>query len=210
MRKRRVMLGVAVSAAVAIGTVVLSADPVSAAKPWARATVRDARGVNVADVTFTTERRTAKTIINVKLRSFSGGDVNRFHGFHIHANDNAANGVGCGADPLQPASTWFVSADGHWKNDPAEMHGRHAGDLPSIYINNDGTAEMRFVVSKLTPSQVVGRAVILHAAADNFGNVPVGSGETQYTPGAGAVAATQNTGNAGERIACGVIGAAGR
>jgi Cu/Zn superoxide dismutase len=64
---------------------------------------------------------------------------------------------------------------------------------------------MRVVVSRLTPSQIVGRVLIFHAGADNFGNVPVGPAANQYTPGADAVAATQATGNAGVRTACGVI-----
>ena len=131
--------------------------------------------------------------------------VDSFHGIHIHANDTSANGDGCIADPAQPSSTWFVSADGHWKKDPTELHGHHAGDLPSVYVNNDGTVKMRFVVDKLTPRQVVGRAVVLHAGPDNFGNVPVGPAADQYTAGSAALAKTQATGNAGDRFGCGVI-----
>jgi Cu-Zn family superoxide dismutase len=129
-----------------------------------------------------------------------------FHGLHIHANDVTSNGDGCIADATQPSATWFVSADGHWKHDPAELHGQHAGDLPSVYVNADGSASIEFDVDKLRPSEVVGRAVVLHVGPDNFGNVPVGAGADQYTPGATALAKTQATGNAGDRYACGVIG----
>ena len=51
----------------------------------------------------------------------------------------------------------------------------------------------------------VGRAVVLHAGPDNFGNVPVGTGADQYIAGATALAKTQATGNAGDRFGCGVI-----
>ena len=56
------------------------------------------------------------------------------------------------------------------------------------------------------PAELPGKAVILHAGADNFGNVPVGTGPDQYTANsAAATTKTGNTGNAGDRIACGVI-----
>ena len=75
-----------------------------------------------------------------------------------------------------------------------------------MYVNADGSTELRFEVDKLVPSEVAGRAVVLHAGPDNFGNVPVGPADDQYQAGPTAVAKTQNTGNAGDRYACGVIG----
>ena len=202
---RRTIVAVAAAAALAVSVIALTESPASAAKPFARAELRNASGIRVGDIRFTNQRRSDKTVVSVRLSGYSGTDLNRFHGFHIHANDNPANGEGCIADAAQPPATWFVSADGHWKLDPAEVHGNHAGDLPSVFVNSDGTTEMRYVISKLTPAQVIGRAVMLHAGADNFGNVPVGAGADQYTPGTGAVAKTQATGNAGDRISCGVI-----
>ena len=200
MHIRRTIQAAAAAALLTVPAVALTSSPASAARPFATA-----GGVRLGDVSFTTERGSNKTIVNVKLRGHSGSDVNSFHGFHIHANDNPSNGDGCVADATQPASTWFVSADGHWKLDPAELHGKHAGDLASVFINSDGTTSMKVVVSKLTPTQIVGKALILHAGPDNFGNVPVGPAANQYTPGAEAVAATQATGNAGVRIGCAVI-----
>ena len=170
---------------------------------WARATLRSADGTRIGTVEFGGDRHSDSTEVTVHLRR--AGALTAFHGLHIHANDTAANGDGCIADPLLASSTWFVSADGHWKHDPSELHGNHAGDLPSVFVNADGTASIEFDVDKLTPEDVIGRAVVLHAGPDNFGNVPVGPGADQYTAGSGALAKTQATGNAGDRFACGVI-----
>jgi Cu-Zn family superoxide dismutase len=166
--------------------------------------LRSADGAPVGTVTFVDEKHGDETEITVHLRRSSL--LAGFHGLHVHANDVSSNGEGCIADAAQPSSTWFVSADGHWKHDPAELHGQHAGDLPSVYVNADGSASIEFDVDKLAPREVVGRAVVLHVGSDNFANVPVGAGTDQYTPGATALAKTQATGNAGDRFACGVIG----
>ena len=51
-----------------------------------------------------------------------------------------------------------------------------------------------------------GKAVILHAKADNFGNVPTGTAANQYTPnGPEATDLTARTGNASDRVACGLV-----
>jgi Cu/Zn superoxide dismutase len=49
--------------------------------------------------------------------------------------------------------------------------------------------------------------VIFHAAADNFGNVPLGAEPDKYAANSqAAIDLTNATGNAGARLACGVIG----
>ena len=68
---------------------------------------------------------------------------------------------------------------------------RHAGDLGNVEANKDGVADVEYVDPVLSfegPTSVLGRGVIVHAAADDF--------------------KTQPTGNAGGRVACGVVGAA--
>jgi len=65
---------------------------------------------------------------------------------------------------------------------------------------------MALVTGRFEPSALVGRAVIVHAGPDNFGNVPVGPAANQYTANAvDATTATKNTGNAGDRLGCGII-----
>jgi Cu-Zn family superoxide dismutase len=169
----------------------------------ATAVLRDAAGNVVGRVVFTSSGGPA--LIAVTARLPAGVGVDGIRGFHVHANDNPANGVGCVADPAQPATTHFVSADGHY-NPEAATHGDHAGDMPALFFTESGNAAMSFIHDRFNPAEIRGRAVILHQAPDNYGNVPVGTAANQYTPnGPEATALTQATGNAGVRIACGVI-----
>jgi Cu-Zn family superoxide dismutase len=174
--------------------------------PWARAELRNASGERIGSVAFADHGPNRHTYVAVTLEEGSGVAASAFHGLHVHANDNPANGTGCVADAQLASSTWFVSADGHLRRATTELHGQHAGDLPSVFVNGDGRTELHFRVDKLTPADVIGRAAVLHAGADNFGNVPTGGASDQYTANsADATTKTQGTGNAGDRVACGVI-----
>ena len=168
------------------------------------ATLRLADGTRVGTVVLRPHGRHA-TQVHVVLKAPALIARRAFHGFHVHANDNPANGNGCVADPARAASTWFVSADGHY-TDPGVRHGDHRGDFPVLYVDARGRATASFVTDRFRPADVVGRAVIVHARADNYANVPTGTASNQYTPNAlDAVALTAATGNAGDRQACGVI-----
>jgi Cu-Zn family superoxide dismutase len=164
------------------------------------AELRNVHGAVVGHVEF--EDRDGATQVVVAL---DGVDIAGFHGVHVHANEDGTNGVGCTADPAAASSTWFSSADGHMA-DEGELHGGHAGDLPSVLVMADGTAVAEHVTDRFTVEEVVGAAVVLHSEADNFGQIPMGAGQHQYTPNTpSAVSATAATGNAGDRIACGVV-----
>jgi len=165
------------------------------------AVLRDANGASVGRVHFLPTGGVTTVAVSARLTPAQNG----IHGFHVHANDNPANGDGCIADPAQPANTHFVSADGHY-NPGGGTHGDHAGDMPALFFTEGGVAAMSFITDRFEPNDINGRAVILHAAPDNYGNVPVGADANQYTANsAAALTLTQNTGNAGNRIACGVI-----
>jgi Cu-Zn family superoxide dismutase len=130
-----------------------------------------------------------------------------FHGFHLHANDDATNGNGCLAQPDQPSKTWFVSADAHLDHG-GHRHPQHLGDMPSVYVTADGRGSLEFRTDRLSAGQLAGRAVIMHAGPDNFGRVPVGSTPQDYTANSPqATKSTQQGGNSGDRIACGLVGA---
>ncbi|HUP72710.1 MAG TPA: superoxide dismutase family protein [Acidimicrobiales bacterium] len=202
--KAKLKMGVAsavVAAATAVGVGV--AAQVDASGWKARATLRVADGTEIGQVTFHGKRN--DTAVRVKLDHLPANwATDAFHGFHIHAN-NPGPGAGCVADHRQAPNLWFVSAGGHWKTE-GQDHAGHHGDMPSVLVNADGSAEMEFVTGRFERSAIVGRAVIVHAGADNFGNVPVGAEANQYTANSeAATTATKNTGNAGDRLACGVI-----
>ena len=106
---------------------------------------------------------------------------NAEHGLHIHEAGDCSSGDG-------------MSAKGHF-NPHGKPHGqptsaeRHAGDLPALKAGKDGRAKIDATVDLISigqgPGNIVGRGLIIHADPDDY--------------------KTQPTGNAGARIACGVI-----
>lgn len=72
---------------------------------------------------------------------------------------------------------------------------RHAGDLGNIVANAEGVAEATIVDAQIPlsgPNAVIGRALVVHELEDDLGK---GGHELSLT-----------TGNAGGRLACGVVG----
>lgn len=103
-------------------------------------------------------------------------------GFHVHEKGD------CSAADAS-------SAGGHF-NPGAQAHGRagqgahHAGDSDNIVADANGVARIDAHLRGVTlgggaANDIAGRAVIVHAAADDYTSQP--------------------TGNAGARVACGVI-----
>ena len=104
---------------------------------------------------------------------------NQEHGFHIHEVGDCSSGDG-------------MSAKGHF-NPYGKPHGRggerHAGDMPNLKADAKGRARLTVDLDVITvapgPASVIGRGVIVHANPDDYASQPVG--------------------NAGARLACGVI-----
>jgi Cu-Zn family superoxide dismutase len=203
--RRSVIYVVSAGVLVGVGVVALLLAPAASSdSAGATAVLRTADGSEVGHVDF--ESDDGGTTVTVELEVPDGVTATRaFHGLHVHANDDPANGDGCVADPEMPAGTWFTSADGHLKQD-GQLHGAHAGDMPPVELDGDGRGRAEFSSGRLALDDLDGRAVVLHAGLDNFGNVPVGTGPEQYTPNApAALDKTHNTGNAGDRVACGIV-----
>ena len=102
---------------------------------------------------------------------------NSEHGFHIHdvGDCSAPDAMGAG---------------GHF-NPTGKPHGNatsgehHAGDLPALKADAKGVAKLDTTLSGISVAGISGRALIVHADPDDY--------------------KTQPTGNAGARLACGVI-----
>ena len=105
------------------------------------------------------------------------------HGFHVHEYGD------CSAED-------GTSTGGHFNPHTMPHSGpnadqRHVGDLGNIVADESGQAKLDVVDSHLSfegPASIIGRAIIIHAGEDDL--------------------KTQPTGNAGGRVACGVIGIA--
>jgi superoxide dismutase, Cu-Zn family len=128
-----------------------------------------------------------------------------FHGVHIHkvgkceANSTAPTG-GAPGD--------FLSAGGHFQV-PGHSGMPESGDLTSLQVRKDGvgmlvTTTDAFAMEDLLTGEKT--AIVIHAAADNFANIPSERyNQSNGTPGPDQT--TMTTGDAGKRVACGVIGA---
>jgi Cu-Zn family superoxide dismutase len=78
--------------------------------------------------------------------------------------------------------------------------------MPVLYVTDGGEGRADFITDRLTiPSlfDTDGSAIIVHAKPDNYANIP----SDRYDPDPDAT--TLATGDAGARIACGVIEPAG-
>lgn len=171
-----------VASLIMVGAVFYGSVQMGTVDHSARAVVRDAAGNVVGEVEFTQELD--KVSVEAEFRGLPAG----WHGFHIH-------GVG---DCTPPGHT---SAGAHW-NPAMTTHPNHAGDMPLLFVNADGTAEAEFLTDRFTVASLFdadGSAVIIHGDADNYANVPA-----RYAP-TGPDTTTLGTGDAGARIACGVI-----
>ena len=206
IRQRRALPLLSVASLAATLPAYAISSTAESSRPDVVASLVTADGRRIGSVDFLDRRREHHTVVRVHLRLPGRTTaVDAFHGLHVHANNDLSNGSGCVADPADPASTWFVSADGHLAR-TGQTHPDHRGDLPSVYVNPDGTARMHYTISRVSPAQLRGRVVILHAGRDNFGNVPVDSAADGYEPNSSeATTKTAATGNAADRYACGVI-----
>ncbi|UOQ42798.1 superoxide dismutase family protein [Halobacillus salinarum] len=94
----------------------------------------------------------------------------------FHIHEKGVCELGDGKEP-------FKSAGGHW-NPNQQPHGNHPGDFPVLFSNH-GRARMIFFTDRFKVEDIIGKSVIIHQSPDDYRSQPAG--------------------NAGKRIACGII-----
>jgi Cu-Zn family superoxide dismutase len=165
-----------VSAAIGLAAALALASPASAADS-ATASLKDASGNEVGKATLT--NTPSGVLIRLDLTAISPGE----HAFHIHA-------VG----KCEPPD--FKSAGPHFNPDTTKHgfenpEGPHAGDMPNLFVPGDGKLSIELLNPATSMSgeaallDADGAALVIHAGPDDYQTDPAG--------------------NAGDRIACGVI-----
>ncbi|HXG46081.1 MAG TPA: superoxide dismutase family protein [Methylomirabilota bacterium] len=129
-------------------------------------------------ITFTQEGENVKVVAEIE-----GLNPGQKHAFHIHQFGD------CSAPDAMSAGGHY-NPENHEHGLPEKEH-RHAGDLGNLQADAAGKARYEIVVKNISiagvKNPIIGRGVIIHAKPDDGG---------------------QPVGNAGARIACGVIGVA--
>lgn len=102
------------------------------------------------------------------------------HGFHVHENpDCSNNGMAAGGhfDPKQTGKHLG----------PYNDNG-HLGDLPALFVADDGTATLPVLAPRLKSiSMIKNRVLMVHEGGDNYADTPV------------------KLGGGGPRMECGII-----
>ncbi|MGO9152309.1 superoxide dismutase[Cu-Zn] [Mycobacterium sp.] len=160
----------------------------------------DGTQVAIAEFQFTSSHASIR-IETVAVGVLTPG----FHGVHIHKVGKCEpNSVA----PTGGAPGDFLSAGGHFQvaghaAEPA------SGDLTSLEVRKDGTGILVTTTDAFTMDDLLAgekTAIIIHAGADNFANIPPDR-YNQVNGAPGPDEMTMSTGDAGKRVACGVIGA---
>ena len=176
-----------------------AAEAASGEKLTAELKLADGTTVATADFNF------ANGYATVTVQTTTPGELAPgFHGLHVHSVGKCeANSVA----PTGGAPGDFNSAGGHFQ---AAGHSGHpaSGDLTSLQVRGDGSAMLVTTTDAFTAEDLLGGAkttIIIHENSDNFANIP--PERYQQTNGSPPPdETTLSTGDAGSRVACGVIG----
>lgn len=109
------------------------------------------------------------------------------HGFHLHEKPS------CESSQKNGETVPGGAAGSHFDPEETAQHGtpwgknNHKGDLPPLYVDEQGNASQPVLAPRLTFADLKGRALMVHANGDNYSDKPA------------------PLGGGGARLACGVI-----
>jgi Cu-Zn family superoxide dismutase len=142
-------------------------------------------GSDVKGTIFFSQEGDGPTTVTGSISGLKPG----LHGFHVHALGDTTNGCMSTGPHFNPAGK---------EHGAPEDENRHAGDLGNVTVGEDGVANFNITDSQIPltgPHSIIGRAVVVHADPDDLGK--------------GGHELSKSTGNAGGRVACGIIGLQG-
>merc|ERR1719510_2137743 len=146
---------------------------------------------------------------HVRIHGRVAGLERGLHGFHVHAVGNTSENCLAAGGHFNPGQVEHGARCGVHASDSApflptvilscDPKESHAGDLGNIATPLLGDTNIDLVDTLLTlgdggERDIAGRAIVIHAGSDDLGT---GTGDAEE--------GSKKTGNAGGRVACGVI-----
>ena len=143
-------------------------------------TERDGVGKSIG--TITAASSPYGTVFKPNLSGLTPG----LHGFHVHQNPE------CGPGVKQGKVVPGLAAGGHHDPTHKESHqgpygDGHLGDLPALYVDENGKATHPVLAPRVKLDDLKGRSLMIHEGGDNYSDYP------------------KKFGGGGARMACGVV-----